>query len=711
MGLTFASAVSALDRPALLELLTLRPDLRTPVPHDLTDLASRAATESSARRALDRLDRAHLAAAEALAALGDPATTAEVADLLEVPASRAADLVDGLRRRALLWGDDDGIHLLRAVRTAFGPYPGGLATPGATPLTPADVDGRLAALDDSTRAVVTRLEWGPPAGALRNADRPLPPEGERSPVERLLAAGLLRVGGPDTVVLPREVALRSRGRFLRTPLVDPAPLPNGTRTARLVDHAGVGAAYELVHDVEVVGDDLGTTQPALLRSGGLGTRETASLGRRLGLAAERTVHVVELAHAAGLVATSGGRVTATTAYEAWLDRTIAERWSTLALAWRDALRWPSHALGTHALGEQASVGWAAEARAAAIAPLRAGLRPDPGPWAEQVAYARPGLARHISPDELVADVRTELALLGVVALDHVSALVTVLHDEELPVAVADLLPSTVETFVVQADLTAVAQGPLDHSVARVLRLLADQESRGGAGVFRFTSASVRRGFDAGWDAEAIERWITDHSTTGVPQPLSYLIGDVARVHGAIRVGRAAAYVRVEDPAQVPTILAHPRAGELGLRQVGIGALVADADPDEVVEVLRTLGLAPAAEDATGGVVHAPAPARTPARGAETPRPVATPEQVAATLLERAKAAADRALTTSSVLERLRAACDEGRAVEVAYVDSTGMRETRTMMPVHVAAGMVRLTFDEGALTLPLSRVSDVRDAT
>ena len=77
-----------------------------------------------------------------------------------------------------------------------------------------------------------------------------------------------------------------------------------------------------------------------------------------------------------------------------------------------------------------------------------------------------------------------------------------------------------------------------------LRLLADQESRGGGGVFRFSAASMRRAFDAGWSADDVHRWLAEHSSTGVPQPLQYLVDDVARRHGSIRVGPAGSYLRV-----------------------------------------------------------------------------------------------------------------------------------------------------------------------
>ena len=90
---------------------------------------------------------------------------------------------------------------------------------------------------------------------------------------------------------------------------------------------------------------------------------------------------------------------------------------------------------------------------------------------------------------------------------------------------------------------------------------------GGAGVFRFSPASVRRGFDAGWAAAEIHAWLEQHSATGVPQPLRYLVDDVARQFGSIRIGSAETYLRSDDPAQTAALLAHPEAAYLGLREI------------------------------------------------------------------------------------------------------------------------------------------------
>ena len=59
------------------------------------------------------------------------------------------------------------------------------------------------------------------------------------------------------------------------------------------------------------------------------------------------------------------------------------------------------------------------------------------------------------------------------------------------------LPEPVDHVLIQADLTAVAPGPLVASVAEAVGSIAEVESTGGATVYRFTEASIQRAFDAG----------------------------------------------------------------------------------------------------------------------------------------------------------------------------------------------------------------------
>ena len=132
---TLTEALRRLDADALTRLLTLRPDLAYPVPGDVADLSAQATTTSSVGRALDGLNAWQRLVAEGLAALPDPVDLPALTKLLRADSRAGARAVADLRDRALLWGDDEELHLVRAVRDNLGPYPGGLAPPSPRPRT------------------------------------------------------------------------------------------------------------------------------------------------------------------------------------------------------------------------------------------------------------------------------------------------------------------------------------------------------------------------------------------------------------------------------------------------------------------------------------------------------------------------------------------------------------------------------------------------
>ena len=87
-----------------------------------------------------------------------------------------------------------------------------------------------------------------------------------------------------------------------------------------------------------------------------------------------------------------------------------------------------------------------------------------------------------------------------------------------------------------------------------LDLLGDVESKGAATVYRISEGSVRRAFDAGRTAEDILAFLARHATRGVPQPLTYLVTDIGRRFGNVRVGSAISYLRSDDPALLAEVL-------------------------------------------------------------------------------------------------------------------------------------------------------------
>ncbi|GAA4043980.1 hypothetical protein GCM10022233_11610 [Streptomyces shaanxiensis] len=246
---------------------------------------------------------------------------------------------------------------------------------------------------------------------------------------------------------------------------------------------------------------------------------------------------------------------------------------------------------------------------------------------------------------------------------------------------------------------------------------------------------MRRALDAGRSASDLHAFLAEHSRTPVPQPLAYLIDDVARKHGHLRVGAASAYVRCDDDAMLNEILADKRAAGLRLRRLAPTVLAAQADPAALLEGLRAMGFAPAAESAEGDVLITRADAhRTPPRTAPAPVPDGPPTPDATLLAAaiRAIRAGDLASTTprkpsasaapvaggdlprttsAETLATMQAAVLTGEALWIGYVNAEGAASQRVIAPVRVEGGFVTAydhTADE-VRTYPLHRITGVAE--
>ncbi|MFP3992845.1 DNA-binding protein, partial [Streptomyces sp. E11-3] len=131
---TLAEALRHRDDASLAALLRARADLLTPVPNDLTQLATRAGTRASVVRALEHLDTFTLQTAQALAVAQDPTTYETLRTLLtgdesgtgtDTPAIETAlpTALATLRERALVWGPDTRLRLVRTARELLTPSP------------------------------------------------------------------------------------------------------------------------------------------------------------------------------------------------------------------------------------------------------------------------------------------------------------------------------------------------------------------------------------------------------------------------------------------------------------------------------------------------------------------------------------------------------------------------------------------------------------
>lgn len=283
-----------------------------------------------------------------------------------------------------------------------------------------------------------------------------------------------------------------------------------------------------------------------------------------------------------------------------------------------------------------------------------------------------------------------------------------------------LLPAPVDHFLVQADLTVVVPGPPEPALAAELEAMTELESAGGASVHRVTTASVRRALDAGYSADDLHEVFRRRSRTPVPQGLSYLVDDVARKHGGLRVGSAGAYLRSDDEALLTEVLADRRLESLNLRRLAPTVLSTPYQVGRLLGALRDAGYAPVPEDASGStVLSRPRIRRAPARVLSTSwtlDPVATQKLPMPRLLgvveqirrgEAAARAARRAPavvrggaaglgggpvpvhTHSEALAVLQQAVRDRALVWVGYVDAHGATASRLVKPVSIGAGYLR----------------------
>lgn len=649
---------------------------------------------------------------------------------------------------ALAWEAPGGIRALSGVADAMRGMPvgtSGLRPCSPDPAAPDDVAARLAELSPAATALLHHVDAHGGEGTTGRARRTLTPDQAASPAEELISRRLLVPRDGDAVVLPGEVGLALRGGRTTTEPVDRVPeLATTARDPVLVARTAAGAAFDVVRRVELLLDHWGLRPPSVLRSGGLAVRDLKLVARELHVDEAGAALIVEVALAAGLIAEGtdheGTAVwLPTEEFDVWSGKSISERWARLVGGWLSSSRVPSLVGSRDAAGKswnalvpELSSGLAEEARRLALQVLAdvgegevLAVGTGVASLVQRVGWLRP--RRPTVFADLVSAALTEAAALGVSGAGGLPPSGRLAAEGDLAAAAAAIdpqLPRPVERVLLQADLTAVAPGPLETEVARRMHLLADVESRGGATVYRFTSGSLRRGFDAGWSAREVRDFLTSISQTPVPQPLEFLVDDVARTFGSVRVGHAEAFLRADDEAALAALVHDSRARTLGLRMLAPTVAISTCPVDVLLPRLRELGAAPVVEGADGTVrVSRPDLQRARSRrgrrpaGAVEARQAAQVQAVAAAIRagDRAESSRPSAATTTNpagALAALREAIEAGGTVVIGYVDNHGVTGERVVDPRRLDGGRLS-AFDHRADAVrefAVHRITGVRRA-
>ena len=645
--------LSRFDAERLARLLSLRPDLADPPPRTLTDLAWRAGTLSSQTSCRAQLDEFTVQVLDAAIIGGDLPAVRQL--LGDPPPDRVEAAVDRLAERGLL---DANPGLRVPTETASWPRPARLGPPYATlsgKLTNADLTRMCRDADlvnpptrkaDLLEALaqrlaepetVRRLLARGPEGTVELAERiagdgPLLSATSSwsynrradTPVSWLEHCGLVVRHDWSTAVMPREVGVALRGgRLFAAVRPDPPPLTAHPVDAGRVDAGAGEAAMRVVRDVADLCAGWEETPAKALAGGGLGSRElrrAAKLLRRDGREPRDEADIAllaELAAAAGLIGVDAGSqsVQPLAAYDEWLARSGPDRWRWLLAAWWCWDRHLSLAGATGVNDKLIPAVWVRGPEPDAELRRRATLAMLPDidgsveidELTDRLCWQQPALWRD-GPAPAALLVRwmlREAALLGVVADEALASTGRALLAGDLEAAtagVAAFAPAATEELVLQADLTAIVPGELPPADRAELELMADPVSTGSATVYRFSDASLRRAMDAGRSAERLSAYLAGRASRGVPQPLEYMIRDLGRRHGRLRVGTAESYLHCDDPALVAEVVATRRLARLGLRTIAPSVLVSDQAPDTVVAALQDAGFLPAQEDSTGALV-------------------------------------------------------------------------------------------------------------
>ena len=689
MSSSFTDALRSRSDDEITRLFTARPDLLSPVPSDLSALAARASSMPSIMRARDSLNKFQFDILTAAGSLQDPFT---MLDLLRITDKSAKTVVELLEERALIYADGEHYRIPTNVRTLIGENPAGLG-----PISTKKINFDL--LDEAPKGsldLLNKMVWGPPRGQVADVKKANPT------IQWLLSNNFLIAFDSQTLLLPREVGMHLRGGKVFKNLISQAPAITGTsRKQKAVDLAAIANISTFIRWAEELAHNWSDEPPSALRSGGLGVRDLKRTAEHLGVDENCAAFIAEVLFLGGLIVIdTDDQILPTNTFDLWLTKSVEDRWQALVSIWLETSRvaglvGKGDSKSVAALGPELDRSGITALKKTVFALLREypELDPEVASLHDRMKFDMPTRAN----SEYLAWVLREAEWLGITGQGALSTFGKALINET-DLGIESALPKPVDHILIQADNSAIAPGPLTIEIANEMGTLADIESRGGATVFRFTEGSIRRALDHGKTGESIKDFLKKTSKTPVPQPLEYLINDVAKRHGRLRVGHASSYIRCEDEGLIQQITHDIQLEDLRLRKLAPQVLIAELEINELMAGLRAAGYLPAMENGTGILISAPAIRRAKSRP-RPPRVVtenSAPSQTLIASAVRALRAGEKAsahkprevprTTANETLDLLHQYIEEQASLTIGYADSNGGVSNRLIDPISISLG-------------------------
>ena len=687
---SFADELRARSDESIAHLFAVRPDLLSPVPTDLSALSARANSTPSLMRALESLNKFQIEILTSASTLTQPFSKSE---LLSVSVPEAGEELLRLWAAALVYKDGTKFRLPGNLGQLIGDEPAGLG-----PKSLKKIDFKtLKDLPSDSAAVLERLTWGPPRGQVGNIKAP------GKPIGWLLEHDYLAVMDSKTVVLPREVGMHLRGGKVFKEYSPQANSFIGTaRKQKDVDRAAIANISNFLRWCEELAHNWSDEPPIALRSGGLGIRDLKRSADHLGIDENCVAFVAEVLYLGGLIVIDpDDQILPTNSFDIWMSRSLEERWSSLVNLWLETSRVSGLAgkIGEKniaPLGPELDRAGIASMRKVTLNILAENLEFDPAikNLQEIIAWQMP---QRFNAEYIEWTLR-EAEWLGLTGQGALSEFGIAFLNGSDDLGVERALPKPVDHILIQADNSAIAPGPLTVELANMIGTIADIESRGGASVYRFSESSIRRGLDHGQTGEQIKDFLKRTSKTPVPQPLEYLINDVAKRHGRLRVGMAQTYIRCEDEGLLTQILHDKKLESLRFRKLAPQVLVCDFETGDVIATLREANYLPAAENTSGILISAPAIRRAKSRP-KPPRVISetsAPSEIVIKAAVRTLRTGEKAsshkprevprTTANETLDLLHQYIEEQASLTIGYADTNGGVSNRLIDPISISLG-------------------------
>ena len=459
-----------------------------------------------------------------------------------------------------------------------------------------------------------------------------------------------------------------------------------TRDASERDRAGIERGLLLTTAIDDLAQSIAVAPVRRLASGNLAAADSVRLGLNIEHTGLSLGDALGFAAHGRLIQLLDGWYMAGPEFDAWRLANPAQRWVTLALAWRESLD-----------GRVIEILAARESWGESLSEFVRWLYPIESEWILELVSTAIRQASHLG---LISST-SRLPLAEVVL--HADA-------DTLTTRANASLPETVDVVYIQNDLTIVAPGLLNPAADDLLRRLCEVEHSGLASTFRLTSSRVTHALTQGLTTEVMLSRLEEISAAPLPQPVRYLVEEAGSRFGAIRVREwgGCAVVTCRDTALL----------ELLLADSALAALAWDRDSDTTAttrrDALSTLDLLlaekhPAVlEDETGTILARPTLAKLPVVSKPLPVPATH------TLVDRV--ISDGAAVTGNITtlddgaawreRQVSLAIREKAILQLTFGMPDGSNKSMTVVPLSVANGRLRArdTATDVERTLPMASI-------